>query len=143
MEDILKKANLDVTVVDDPDIAVWKKAIINAGINPLGALLEIPNGGIISNAYSKRIQEQIVREAVNVALSIGITFNPDEMVELTRGVCEKTSKNLCSMLQDRQANRRTEIDSINGIIIEHGKRASITTPYNDTVYCLIKAMEFL
>ena len=74
VEDILKKAKLDPVITDDPDIAVWKKAIINAGINPIGALLEIPNGGIIANEYSKRIQEQIVREAVKAASANNIVL---------------------------------------------------------------------
>ncbi len=141
VEGILKRAGLEVSVTDEPDIAVWKKAIINAGINPLGALLNIPNGAIINNDFSKRIQEQIVMEAVNVARSVGVVFDINEMVEVTRTVCEKTSGNLCSMLQDRKANRRTEIDSINGIIIEQGRKNSIPVQYNDSVYCLIKAME--
>ncbi|MBN2042092.1 MAG: 2-dehydropantoate 2-reductase [Spirochaetes bacterium] len=141
VEELLKKAHLEVTIAGNPDFAVWKKAIINAGINPLGALLEIPNGEIVKNDYAARLQEHIVREAVEVASSTGINFDLNEMTETTRSVCEKTSGNLCSMLQDRQAKRKTEIDSINGIIIEYGRKASIKTPYSDAVYCLIKALE--
>lgn len=141
VEDVLKKANLDVQVTDDPDTAIWKKAIINAGINPLGALLSISNGLIVGNEYSTRLQEEIVREAVNVASSMGVILDSDEMVNLTRSVSEKTSKNLCSMLQDINAKRKTEIDSINGIIIEYGREQSINTPYNEAVYFLIKAKE--
>ncbi len=141
VEGVLKKAGLDVAITNNADAAIWKKAIINAGINPLGALLEIPNGKIISNEFTKNIQEFIVREAVKTALPLGLSFDPDEMVRQTRSVCEKTAKNLCSMLQDVIAKRRTEIDSINGIIIEYSKKNSIATPYNDMIYNLIKAKE--
>jgi 2-dehydropantoate 2-reductase len=141
IEEILVKAGLDTTVTDNPNAAVWKKAIINAGINPIGALLEIPNGKIISNEFAKSIQEQIVREAVYTAISLGLEFDPDDMIEQTRIVCEKTAANLCSMLQDITAKRRTEIDSINGKITEYAKKNSIATPYNDVMYNLIKAKE--
>jgi 2-dehydropantoate 2-reductase len=143
VKNVLNLASLEITIAENPDAIVWKKAIINAGINPLGALLEISNGQIINNEYSKKIQEQIVREAVITAVSLGLLFDPDDMVCQTISVCEKTSKNLCSMLQDVIAKRKTEIDSINGIIIEYAKKSSIDTPYNVTIYNLIKAKEML
>lgn len=140
-EEVLVRANLDVMVTDDPDTAVWKKAVINAGINPIGALLSVPNGQIIKNDYSLRLQERIVSEAVQVAVSLGVKLDAHEMISMTRGVCGKTARNLCSMLQDVTAKRRTEIDSINGIIIEYGKKKGIDTPFNEAVYCLIKTRE--
>jgi 2-dehydropantoate 2-reductase len=143
VENVFKKCRLNVLVTDKPDTAIWKKAIINAAINPIGALLGIPNGDIVKNEYSRDLQEKIVREAVEVADSMGLSFNTYEMIEQTRKVCENTSKNLCSMLQDVNAHRRTEIDSINGIIIQYGIKNNIPTPYNAAVYCLIKAKESL
>jgi 2-dehydropantoate 2-reductase len=143
VETKFKEAGLNVIVTGNPDAAIWKKAIINAGINPIGALLGVSNGEIIDNEYSRKLQERIVREAVEVANTIGLSFNSDEIVEQTRNVCEKTAKNLCSMLQDVNAHRRTEIDSINGVIIQYGIKNRIPTPYNDAVYCLIKTKESL
>ncbi len=139
--DLIKKTNIEVTISDDPDTAIWKKAIINAGINPLGALLSIPNGKIISNGYSLKLQQEIVRESVEAANAMGIQLDTNEMTELTKSVCEKTAQNLCSMLQDVSAKRKTEIDNINGIIIEYGKKHSIETPFNEAIYCLIKTRE--
>jgi 2-dehydropantoate 2-reductase len=141
IEQVLELAGLKTIITDNADIAIWKKAIINAGINPLGALLEIPNGKIISNEFARRIQEQIVMEAVLIAQTIGLSFNQEEMVQQTINVCEKTSSNLCSMLQDIMAKRRTEIDSINGILIEYAKKNSISAPFNEVIYNLIKAKE--
>lgn len=141
VEVLLLSAGLDVQVTANPEIAVWKKTIINAGINPLGALLRIPNGMIIKNEHSLKLQQALVREAVNVANAMGIKLNADEMIEQTRSVCEKTCKNNCSMLQDETAKRRTEIDNINGMIVEYGKRNFVDTPFNEAVYLLIKAIE--
>ncbi|MBN2403548.1 MAG: 2-dehydropantoate 2-reductase [Spirochaetes bacterium] len=141
VQNIFKAAGLDVLIEENPDEVVWKKAIVNAGINPLGAILGVPNGAIIQNDYLRTLQERIVREAVETACLMGISLNADDLVEQTRSVCEKTSKNLCSMLQDINAKRKTEIDSINGVIIQNGKKNNLPTPYNDAVYCLIKAKE--
>ena len=143
VEDILRKAKFDVELTGSPDTAVWKKTIVNAGINPLGALLQIPNGMIINNEYTLKLQQTLVREAVKVANAAGIRFDVDEMVELTKNVCERTFQNLCSMLQDIKAGRRTEIDNINGIFIEYGKRYCVDTAFNEAVYRLIKAREMI
>jgi 2-dehydropantoate 2-reductase len=157
--DILSKINLNVTINPNPDEAIWRKAIINAGINPIGALLEIPNGMIIRNEYASALMEGIIREAVRVASSLGIIFDPDDMVSVARNVCAKTAINLCSMFQDLKPKtpeakdcvsktkcdivKKTEIESINGIIIEYGKKNSIPTPYNEVIYKLIKAKELI
>lgn len=157
--DILGKTNLNVSISQDPDEAIWRKAIINAGINPIGALLEIPNGMIIQNEYASAIMEEIIREAVRVSSSLGIIFNPDDMVSVARNVCAKTAINRCSMFQDLKPKtpeakecsskikngiaKKTEIESINGIVIEYGKKKSIPTPYNEVIYKLIKAKELV
>ena len=72
VESVLKQAGLNVIVTDKPEEAIWKKAIINAAINPLGAILGIPNGEIIKNEHSKALQEQLVKEAVESANSTGL-----------------------------------------------------------------------
>jgi 2-dehydropantoate 2-reductase len=120
---------------------VWSKAIINAGINPLGAILAVPNGMIIADEFSAFIQDAIIREAVAAAVARGIPLDAEAMVAAARDVCVKTSANLCSMLQDIQARRRTEIDSINGSIIESGVRYGVPVPVNRTMYGLIRAKE--
>jgi 2-dehydropantoate 2-reductase len=141
VKNALELASLNTTVTENPDLAVWKKAIINAGINPIGALLEIPNGRILSNEFTSRIQDRIIKEAVMTAISLGLNLDQEEMVKETRDVCRKTEKNLCSMLQDVLAKRKTEIDSINGIIIEYAKMNLVAVPYNEVVYNLVKAKE--
>jgi 2-dehydropantoate 2-reductase len=46
-----------------------------------------------------------------------------------------------SMLMDIEANRRTEIDFINGKFVEYGARTGIETPYNKTLRALVKGLE--
>jgi len=137
----LRKAGLGAAWTDDPQRTVWEKAIVNAGINPLGAILSIPNGKIIENRHVRVLQEKLVREASAAAAAKGLVIRADVMVERTAGVCRKTEVNRCSMLQDVSYGRATEIDSINGQIIKTGKKFGIDTPVNETIYSLIKAME--
>jgi len=141
--DILDSAGLKVTLTDSPDTVIWKKVIVNAGINPLGALLNVPNGSLVKDENTLALQERIITEAVQVARSLDIDISLPEMISITRDVCMKTGSNRCSMLQDITACRKTEIDSINGAIVGFGRDMGIPTPVNESLHLLIRAREGL
>jgi 2-dehydropantoate 2-reductase len=138
---VLRTAGLDVHITPTPGEAVWKKAVINAGINPLGALTGLENGKLLENEHLSALQESLIRECAAVAMTEGISLDPDDMIAAAREVCERTAANRCSMLQDLDARRKTEIDSINGHIIRAGLRNGVRAPYNEAVYRLVKARE--
>jgi len=138
---ILSAAGFTSSVTDDPDRAIWEKAIINAAINPIGALLSISNGRIIELEPASLLQEKLIAECVEISGGAGITFDQEKILEKTRDVCRKTSSNRCSMLQDMSSGSGTEIDFINGKIIEKGREAGMPSPYNEAVYLLVKSME--
>ncbi len=138
---LLHDAGLSAKETDRPHEALWKKAIINAAINPLGALARIPNGEIIESKYLRTIQEHLIREAVSVAAKEGMLFDVDELIAEARDVCAKTAQNRCSMLQDIEKGRRTEIDTITGYIIHTAHQYGIIVPYNEVVFALMAACE--
>ena len=63
------------------------------------------------------------------------------MYKKTQNVCRQTTNNRCSVLQDLTAHTKTEIDHINGALIQHAKRYDMEAPCNQTLYALVKAME--
>lgn len=138
---LLNSAGLNSYIVERPDYFLWHKAVINAGINPVAAILGIPNGDILSNKYASDLQEYIVKEAVDCAKANNIDMDFSEILKTTRDVCDKTAINICSMLQDIRNGRKTEIESINGKIIEYARGKGIEVPYNMAVYLLIRSME--
>jgi 2-dehydropantoate 2-reductase len=138
---LLVHCDLNVVITDDPDSAVWIKAIVNAGINPLAAILGVPNGRLIENPETMKIQELVVAEAVKASSAAGITVEEREMLHLTQDVCKKTASNICSMLQDLRAGRKTEIDSITGEILRTARTHNIPMPLNESLYLLVRALE--
>ncbi|MBP7582650.1 MAG: 2-dehydropantoate 2-reductase [Spirochaetes bacterium] len=138
---LLEKAGLAIIITPNPEEAVWKKALINAGINPLGALSGLENGKIIGNEHLATLMESIIREGAAAASAEGVSLDPDEMIETALQVCARTARNRCSMLQDLDAGRHTEIDSINGHIIRTGLKHGIRSPFNEAVYRLVKSRE--
>lgn len=140
-DNLFSKAGIQFTRVFNPHIAVWRKAVINAGINPIAAILNIRNGEILENPYAMELQKQVVTESVKAAKAAGIILDNDIMVNEVREICGKTAANVCSMLQDVRNRRRTEIDSIIGVIIDTAARYDIKLSVSETLYLLIKSLE--
>ena len=130
----------DVEVVQDPMPAIWRKVVVNAAINPLGALSGRRNGELMEIRQLRTLALAIAREAAGVARAVGVElgdgFDPEAAVE---AVCEATAGNRCSMLQDVERGRRTEIDYINGAIARMAP-AHQPAELNAAVTALIKAV---
>jgi len=132
-------AGIKVDVTENVEELVWGKLTINAGINPLTALLEIPNGELIESQAATALMHAAAQEAANVAgaLDIGLPFtNPAHAVE---EVARATAANISSMLQDIRRGAPTEIDAISGAIWKEGERLGVPVPISWTLWKLVRA----
>ena len=136
---VLGKAGFKIEEVTDISKIVWSKLVINAAINPLTALLGVPNGHLLKSPAAKEIMIAAANEAARVASAKGIDLNyqyPDKAVE---EVALTTAGNISSMLQDIKRGAPTEIEYINGAIIKEGNKLGIPVPWNDILYKLVKS----
>ncbi len=136
----LEKAGFAVELTESPGQAVWEKVAINAGINPITALLDIPNGQILNIPEARQLMRDLVVEAVKVACMEGYRFDKS-LVEVAEATCEETKDNISSMLQDVRAHRKTEIDAISGEILRRAQQSALPTPRTRVVWQLLKGME--
>lgn len=118
---------------------LWRKALINSAINPLTALMGIPNGRLMQNPSLSSLVQNILKEGVQVAAAEGFDFSECELFDQVAAVCTDTADNLSSMLQDVQRGAPTEIDAICGSIQSIGNRREIKTPVLNTLIQLIHA----
>jgi 2-dehydropantoate 2-reductase len=135
----LKEAGFNVKIQEDVTSLIWGKLIINVGINPFSAILRVRNGALPS--LVKDLMESAVNEAVMVSSSKGIILPYENPFGKVLEVCEKTSNNIASMLQDVLKQRRTEIQYINGAIVKEGVSQGIPTPINRSITSLVLAIE--
>jgi 2-dehydropantoate 2-reductase len=138
---LLNQAGIKTETTKNVMGLIWSKLLVNVGINALGVLLRVKNGELITGKYSPILQTALVEEAMQVAEKKGIKFIHQDMISEVATICEKTGGNLNSMLQDVLKKRKTEIDFINGAIVREGKKLNISTPVNQVITDLIKAME--
>lgn len=115
-----------------------KKLVVNAVINPLTAILRVPNGELVSNPYYRENFRALFKEIS------GILHLDDEQVyyQHVLNVCQKTAKNRSSMLKDIEENRITEVDSILGYLLEEAKKQNRHAPLTQQYYTLIKGKEY-
>lgn len=119
---------------------VWRKAILNACMNPVCAVTGMTMAQAINDPIVFNIIDALVKECVKVAraneISLGWSFYPYGMEYM-----KKAGHHKPSMLVDIENGRRTEIDYINGKFVDYGIQAGIETPYNTTLRALVKALE--
>ena len=138
---LLNAADLASIVSEDVEALAWGKVIINAAINPLTAMLRVPNGALVESADTLELMRSIAGEAASVARAYRIALPYADPFERVRQVAQATATNRSSMLQDVLKGRPTEIDAINGKIVERGRAVDIPTPINATLTALVRALE--
>lgn len=80
-------------------------------------------------------------EAAAVAKATGIVLPFPDPVERVKQVAMLTATNHSSMLQDVLGQRPTEIEAINGKIVEQGQALSIPTPVNAVLTSLVRTIQ--
>jgi len=138
--DTLTDCGLDTQHTTQIRNMVWSKTVNNSCMNPVCAvtgksMFEVINDPILSNLVNS-----LLKEGVAVARANELMLGPDYYLDCLDYI-KDAGHHKPSMLQDIEASRATEIDYINGKIVEYGLRAGIPTPYNTTLRSLVKALE--
>lgn len=138
---VLDESGLPVVVSDDIQRIIWSKLLVNLSVNTFTAITETPIGYMIKNDYAWNFAKRLIYEAVEVAEADGTYFDRREALALVHKVCEDAGDGYSSMYQDKKKHIRTEIDAINGAIVEQAKQYGVPTPYNTLIVDLIHAIE--
>jgi len=117
---------------------VWEKLIINSVLGPLAALFKIRNNQVADNRL-KKVREMLIEECLRVAEAEGVKIEKNFKGDFERKISKYT--NYPSMCQDIIKGQKTEIDFLNGKIIELAKKHGIDVPANEIVYSLIKFLQ--
>ncbi len=120
---------------------VWKKLALNVCTLPTAGLLGFTADALGQHDGTLALMRGLLDETVAVAQAQGIGLDADERWPAITGLLERAVGARASMLQDIEAQRRTEIDVINGAITEAGQRLGIATPLNNAMVWLVRSLE--
>jgi 2-dehydropantoate 2-reductase len=136
---ILHGLNFPVTAESDWKEMLYRKLIMNASINPLTAILRIPNGQLIENEYALSIMKELFEETI---LVLEMNNKREELWKELLVLCRNTSFNRSSMLKSVESGQQTEIDSITGEIIERAKNRNLQVPCSMHMFKAVKALDW-
>jgi 2-dehydropantoate 2-reductase len=137
----LIKCDFDVRLVENPNVHIWQKACFNIALNAISALINGSPGLIGDFPGVKSIVYELAAEAIEVATQDGIKIETKTVYEMIDFVCTNHRYHKPSMLQDIQLERATEIESLNGFIVQRAKQLNIKAPTNQMITELINARE--
>ncbi|ELY64651.1 ketopantoate reductase family protein [Natronococcus jeotgali] len=135
-----RSAGLETTVSDGMPRRLWEKLAVNAGINAVTALTETENGAVL-DAPANDLARSATRETARVARAEGVVLSNREALAALEAVATETAANTSSMRQDVRAERRTEIDAINGYVLERAAARGLEAPTNRALAALVRTWE--
>lgn len=148
-----------VEIEDNLPGARWSKLLINAAFSGLGTVMGGTFGDVTKDPLGKELAIRCMKEVIDVGRAAGVTFAPvqgKDIISLfywTNPLKKAVAKLILpvamkkhaaiepSMLQDLKKNKPCEIDAINGVVCEWGKKKGIPTPVNDRIVAIVHEIQ--
>jgi len=137
---VLTRSGMNTIALRDARGAQWTKLIFNAATNPVGALTLLHHGAATRFGPTGHLFNELILEGEAVAKELGIELHDDPRTLVKKGA-NAAGKHLASMLQDVLAKRQTEVDFMNGAIVQCGEKVGVPTPLNQALWALVKGLE--
>ncbi|NEO87098.1 MAG: ketopantoate reductase family protein [Spirulina sp. SIO3F2] len=138
---IFNAAEIRCTVTTEVTQTRCRKLIANAALNALSAIEKKNIGEVMADPHLKQIVDRLILESWQV-LSTEHQLPPVAVIqEEIYHLATQVKFHYSSMYQDLISGRRTEIDFLNGLIIELGHKKGIPTPTHCQIYQRICEVE--
>lgn len=139
LAEIITDAGLETTFTPEIKKYEWEKSILNT-MSPVCVVTRKTMKEILDFKETRKIVGEIIHEGIEVARARGIDFKPS-FFDYCMGYLDKAGHHKVSMQADIEKGTPSEIEFLNGKIVEYGKIEGISTPYNSIFTSLIRAIE--
>jgi 2-dehydropantoate 2-reductase len=141
---VIVASGLKARPFEDLRPAQWSKLIFNATVNGVAALTGLPHDLHFAAREEPGdlgfLVQDLVEEGKRVAEAAGVELHEDPW-EMNVHATERGSRHYPSMLEDVEAHRPTEVESINGSLVRQAQEQGIDAPLQTALYRLVKAKE--
>ena len=139
--------------------ARWSKLLINATFSGLGTVVGGVFGDVSEDKDAQKVAIRCMKECIDVGHATGTEFAPVQGKNIVglfyyKGALKRAlgckllpiamKKHRLiepSMLQDLKKGKPCEIDAINGVVCEFGRKHNVPTPINDKIVEIIKKIQ--
>ncbi len=133
-------AGVPVQISDNVAGALWAKLILNCAYNALSAITQLPYGRLVQGKGIEDVMRDVVGECLAVAQGEGVSV-PEDMWEAVQRIARTMPAQLSSTAQDFARHKRSEIDHLNGHVLQRGNALGIPTPVNRVLHAVVKLLE--
>jgi 2-dehydropantoate 2-reductase len=133
-------AGVPTDITENVRGVLWAKLITNCAYNALSAITQLPYGRLVKGEGVTAVLRDIVDECKAVAQAEGVTL-PGDVDTTIRRIAETAAGQVSSTAQDLAHGKRTEIDHLNGFIVQRGEALGIAVPANRLLFAIVKLME--
>ena len=123
------------------DADLWTKLIVNAALNAISAVVQVPYGDIVATPESRETVRRLANECVAVARADGVAMPDEDFAGMVLRFAEDNGHVYSSTARDLARGTRTEIDALNGFVVRRGALRGVPTPVNQSLVALVKLRE--
>jgi 2-dehydropantoate 2-reductase len=142
---LITRGGIPCEVNENIEKDLWAKMLYNCALNGLGAILNVPYGLLGESEYSRNLMKGVVKEIYMVIEREGYRTwweTPEDYLETFYGkLLPSTAQHESSTLQDIRAKKPTEIEALNGAVIQLAKKHQLSVPYNLFIFSMVKFIE--
>ena len=135
--DCFNKAAIPTTLSDEIQKALWRKLLINNGVNPLSALTGLDTQALTTHPVLTRTVYQLMEEAALAATADDVALDKSDIDEMYQLICQFDAIKT-SMLVDREKGRPLELDAISGVVVERCEKLGREAPVTALIQALLE-----
>lgn len=120
--------------------ALWAKLILNCSYNAVSAITQLPYGKTSVGVGVQDVMRDVVAECLAVAEADGVNL-PGDIHAAVQKIALTMPAQFSSTAQDLARSKPTEIDYLNGFVVQRGEPLGIATPANRVLWALVKLLE--
>ena len=141
LEQVWCDAGFNVKAFDDVHLMIWEKFLCNVTLSAPCAAFDVAVGELMANPEAWAVALGCTMEAYRVGVALGIQFPFEDAIHYVTEFSATIPDASPSMRLDHLAGRRSEINVINGQVVELSRELGLDAPYNDTLCAILRARE--
>lgn len=138
---LFDRVGIPYVISDQMKKEQWWKFMLNAAMNQISAVLNIPYGPFQSDAHVQELSRMVCEEVKKLAQKEGVFLDETDMDRFFKVANKLSATGITSMCADVRAKRQTEVEMLSGVINRLGRKHGIPTPCNTALYHMIQYIQ--
>jgi 2-dehydropantoate 2-reductase len=136
----LRHAGTPTEVSDNVNGALWAKLIVNCAYNALSAIAQQPYGRLMDVEGVRDVMSDVVAECLAVAERLNVKV-PGDILRTVPGIAASMPNQYSSTAQDLARGKKSEIDHLNGYVVQTAEKLGLKAPVNRALLVMVKLLE--